>query len=146
MDALERMGLRQRMKLVGLLTFIGDLHEIGLEKAQGLYLADSWYWTRDAASRRWAARFFAAQQRMPSSLQAADYSATLQYLRAVAATGSTAPDRVLAHLRGHVLDDMYVRAGRLRNDGTMLHDMYLLRVKAPGESREASRVSMARMA
>ncbi|SJM35451.1 ABC transporter substrate-binding protein [Mesorhizobium delmotii] len=135
MAAMEKMNLTHQMELVGLLTFIDDIHEMGLEAAQGLYLADSWFWTRDAESRGWAERFFARQQRMPSSLQAADYSAALQYLKAIAATNSTDPDVVLAHLRSTTFDDMYVRNGRLREDGTMLHDMYLLRVKAPRQSR-----------
>lgn len=134
MAAMEKMNLTHQMELVGLLTFIDDIHEMGLEAAQGLYLADSWFWTRDAESGGWAERFFARQQRMPSSLQAADYSAALQYLKAVAATNSTDPDVVLAHLRSTTFDDMYVRNGRLREDGTMLHDMYLLRVKAPRQS------------
>ena len=134
MAAMERMGVGGRMKLVGLLTFVGDIHEMGLEEAQGLYLADSWFWTRDADSRAWAVRFHAAQGRMPSSLQAADYSAATQYLRAVAATGGTEADAVIGHLRGATLDDMYVKGGRIRADGTMLHDMYLLRVKTPTQS------------
>ncbi len=134
MAAMERMGVGGRMRLVGLLTFVGDIHEMGLREAQGLYLADSWFWTRDADSRAWAERFHVAQGRMPSSLHAADYSAATQYLRAVAATGGTDADAVIGHLRGATLNDMYVKNGRVRADGTMLHDMYLLRVKAPARS------------
>jgi branched-chain amino acid transport system substrate-binding protein len=137
MAAVDKLGLAQRMTLVGLLTFIDDIHHMGLEKAQGLYLADSWYWTRDPAARRWAERFFARRQRMPSSLHAADYSAALQYLKAVSATGTSDPDAVLSHLRGASFDDMYVKNGRLRDDGTMLHDMHLLRVKKPTQSTGA---------
>lgn len=134
MAAMERMGVRGRMKLAGLLTFVGDIHEMGLEEAQGLYLADSWFWTRDTESHAWAERFYKTQGRMPSSLQAADYSAATQYLRAVAATGGTDAGAVIGHLRGATLDDMYVKGGRIRADGTMLHDMYLLRVKTPAQS------------
>ncbi|MGJ7526034.1 ABC transporter substrate-binding protein [Variovorax sp. GB1P17] len=134
MAAMEKMNMTHQMKLVGLLTFIDDIHHMGLEKAQGLYLADSWFWTRDVQTRRWAERFFARQQRMPSSLQAADYSAALQYLKAVAATNSTDPVAVLTYLRKATLNDMYVKDGRIREDGTMLHDMYLLRVKQPAQS------------
>jgi branched-chain amino acid transport system substrate-binding protein len=134
MDAMERLGLAGKMKLVGLLTFVDDIHDMGLEKAQGLYVPDSWYWTRDAQSRRWAERFFARQQRMPSSLQAADYSAALQYLKAAAAVASTEPEAVVRYLREATLDDMYVTGGRIREDGTMLHDLYLLRVKKPEQS------------
>ena len=134
MAAMQRMGVRDRMKLVGLLTFVGDIHEMGLEEAQGLYLADSWFWTRDAESRAWAERFHASQRVIPSSLQAADYSAATQYLRAVAATGTTDAGAVIGHLRGATLNDMYLKNGRIRSDGTMLHDMHLLRVKTPAQS------------
>jgi branched-chain amino acid transport system substrate-binding protein len=135
MAAMKKLGLTHRMKLVGLLTFIDDIHDMGLEEAQGLYLADSWFWTRDDDSRRWAERFNARQQRMPSSLQAADYSAATQFLKAVAAVGGADPEAILRHLRGASLNDMYVRNGRIREDGTMLHDIYLLRVKSPAESK-----------
>lgn len=135
MAAMDRMGLGDKMKLVGLLTFIDDIHDMGLERAQGLYFADSWFWTRDADSRAWAERFHARQGRMPSSLQAADYSAAFQYLKAVAAIGNTDPKAVVQHLRSTTLSDMYVRNGRVRDDGTMLHDIYLLRAKAPRASQ-----------
>lgn len=131
MTAMKAMGGSDRMRLVGLLTFVDDLRDMGLEEAQGLYLADSWFWTRDAESRAWAERFHAAQRRMPSSLQAADHSAATQYLRAVAATGAVDAGPVIRHLRGATLSDMYVRNGRIRSDGTMLHDIHLLRAKKP---------------
>jgi branched-chain amino acid transport system substrate-binding protein len=134
MEAMDKLGLGDRMKLVGLLTFVDDIHHMGLEKAQGLYLADSWYWNRDDETRRWSERFYERQQRMPSSLQAADYSAAFQYLQAVDAVGSTDPEAVIDHLRRAPLNDMYVTNGRIRDDGTMLHDIYLLRVKAPDAS------------
>lgn len=136
MAAVDKLGLAHRTKLVGLLTFIDDIRHMGLDKAQGLYLADSWFWTRDADARAWAERFFKRRQRMPSSLQAADYSAALQYLKAVATTGSTEPGAVLGHLRRTGLNDAYMVNGRLRDDGVMLHDMHLLRVKPPGHSSE----------
>ena len=136
MAAMKKMGLTERMKLVGLLTFIDDIHEMGLEEAQGLYLADSWYWTRDAAARLWAQRFFERRRRMPSSLQAADYSAAFQYLKAVEAAGSSASDAVLKHLRSATLDDMYVHGGQIRADGTMLHDIHVLQVQAPEQSTD----------
>ncbi|TCV58087.1 substrate-binding family protein [Neorhizobium sp. R1-B] len=72
---------------------------------------------------------------MPSSLQAADYSATLQYLKAVEDVGSTEPAALIGRLRSTSLNDMYVKNGRIREDGTMVHDMYLLRVKKPQESQ-----------
>ena len=135
MGAMKKMNLTGEMKLVGLLTFIDDIHEMGLQEAQDLYVADSWFWTRDDESSQWAERFFSRQNRMPSSLQAADYSATLQYLKAVEAVGTTDPNAVIARLRSGTLNDMYVKNGSIRKDGVMLHDMYLLRVKQPGQSQ-----------
>jgi branched-chain amino acid transport system substrate-binding protein len=71
---------------------------------------------------------------MPSSLHAADYSAATQFLKAVEAVGATTPETVIEFLRNTTLNDIYVRNGRIRDDGTMLHDIYLLRVKRPKES------------
>ena len=135
MAAMETLGLTGRMKLVGLLTFIDDIHEMGIEKAQGLYLADHWFWTRDEEARAWADRFYGRRQRMSSSLQAADYSAALQFLRAVKAVGGAEPEAVLAWLRAATFNDMYVRGGTIREDGTMIHDAFLLQVREPDPAR-----------
>ena len=128
------LGLTRTMTLAATFAFITELHDLGLEAAQGMYLADSWYWTRDAETRAWSRRFFEKAGRMPSSLQAADYSAALQYLTAVQAIGSDDADRVLAQMRQTTINDVYARNGRIRDNGLMTHDMYLLRVKSPGAS------------
>jgi hypothetical protein len=93
------------------------IHDMEPREAQGLYLADSWLWTRDAESCRWAERFHARQHRMPSSLRAADYSAATQYLKSVATVGSTDPEGGVRHLRNSKLKDVYVSDGRIRGDG-----------------------------
>lgn len=135
MAAMEKLGLTGSMKLLGLLTFSDDIRQIGVDKAQGLYLADSWFWTRDNVSRAWAERFRRRQNRTPNSLHAADYSATTQFLKAVGEIGSADPEAVIRHLRSATLNDVYVRGGRIREDGTMLHDIYLLRVKSLSDAR-----------
>jgi len=135
MAAMETLGLTDRMNLVGLLTFIDDIHDMGIEKARGLYLADHWFWTRDEEARAWADRFYGRRRRMPSSLQAADYSVALQFLRAVKAVGGAEPEAVLAWLRAATFDDMYVRGGTIREDGTMIHDAFLLQVREPDPAR-----------
>ena len=86
--AANEFGITKTMKLAGLLMFINDVHSLGLKATQGMYLTDSWYWNRDAETRAWSRKFFEKIKRMPSSLQAADYSAALQYLNAVKATGT----------------------------------------------------------
>ena len=129
--AVRRSAGGGTMRIASTFLFIDEVHDIGLEAAQGMRVADSWFWTHDAETRAWGRRFFGTAGRMPSSLHAADYSACLQYLRAVDSIGSTEPDHVLAQLRATSFNDMYVRNGSIRNDGRMVHDMYLLRIKAP---------------
>jgi branched-chain amino acid transport system substrate-binding protein len=134
--AANEFGITKTMKLAGLLMFINDVHSLGLKATQGMYLTDSWYWNRDAETRAWSRKFFDKFKRMPSSLQAADYSATLQYLTAVKATGSDDSDKVLAQLKKTKINDIYAKGGWIRDDGSMIHDMYLMQVKSPDKSTE----------
>ena len=134
--AANEFGITKTMKLAGLLMFINDVHSLGLKATQGMYLTDSWYWNKDAETRAWSRKFFDKIKRMPSSIQAADYSATWQYLKAVKAIGSDDSDKVLAHLRKTPITDMYAKGGTIRGDGTMEHDMYLMQVKTPEQSKE----------
>ncbi len=129
-------GLGKGMKLAGMIITINDVHALGLKTTQNMYLTDSWYWNQSAESRDWARRFFDKHKRMPSSFHAGDYSATLQYLRAVKAAGSDDPEKIMAQLRKSRFDDMFVKGGWLRGDGLMVHDMHLLQVKTPAESKE----------
>lgn len=132
----NEFGIPKTMKLAGLLLTINEIHSVGLKQTQGMYLTDSWYWNRDAESRDWARRFFSKMKRMPSSIQAGDYSALLTYLRAVQATGTDDADKVLAHMRKTPINDMYAKGGFIRADGRMVHDMYLMQVKTPSQSTE----------
>ena len=68
------------------------MHALGLKTAQGMYLTDSWYWNQSPEARAWSRRFFEKMKRMPSSLQAADYSAVSHYLKAVEAQAKLTPD------------------------------------------------------
>ena len=134
--AANEFGITKTMKLAGLLMFINDVHSLGLKATQGMYLTDSWYWNRDAESRAWSRKFFEKIKRMPSSLQAADYSVALNYLTAVKTIGSDDSDKVLAQMKKTKINDMYAKGGFIRDDGSMIHDMYLMQVKAPAESTE----------
>ncbi|MBL0088783.1 MAG: ABC transporter substrate-binding protein [Ideonella sp.] len=134
--AANEFGITKTMKLAGLLMFINDIHSLGLKTTQGMYLTDSWYWNRDAETRAWSRKFFEKIKRMPSSIQAADYSATLQYLQAVKATGTDDADKILAHMRATKINDMFAKGGYIRPDGRMVHDMYLMQVKSPDKSTE----------
>jgi len=134
--AANEFGVTKTMKLAGLLVFINDIHSLGLKTTQGMYLTDSWYWNRDPEARAWSRKFFEKIKRMPSSVQAGDYSATLNYLQAVKATGTDDPDKVLAQMRKTKINDIFAKGGFIRDDGRMVHDMYLMQVKAPEKSNE----------
>lgn len=133
--AANEFGLTKTMRLAGMIMFINDIHAMGLETAKGMYLTDSWYWNASDETRAWAQKFYERRNAMPSSLQAADYSAAIQYLRAVKATGTDDADKVLAYLRENKLNDVYIKNGVVRPDGRVVHDMYLLQVKTPEESK-----------
>ncbi len=134
--AANEFGITKTMKLAGLLVFINDIHSLGLKTTQGMYLTDSWYWNRDAETRAWSRKFFEKVKRMPSSIQAGDYSATLQYLNAVKASGTDDPDKVLAQMKKTKINDIFTKGGFIRDDGRMVHDMYLMQVKSPDKSTE----------
>ncbi len=134
--AANEFGITKTMKLAGLLMFINDIHSLGLKATQGMYLTDSWYWNRDADSRAWSRSFFEKIKRMPSSIQAGDYSAVHNYLNAVKAVGSDDADKVLAQMKKTKVNDIFAKGGYIREDGRMVHDMYLMQVKTPAESTE----------
>jgi branched-chain amino acid transport system substrate-binding protein len=129
----KQFGIDKSMKIAALLIFISDVHSLGLTDAQGLLLTDSWYWNQSDSSRIWARRYFDKVKKMPGSLQAADYSATMNWLKAVQSVGSTDPDKIVAQLKKVGIDDFYAR-GYIRQDGLMIHNMYLFEVKRPAES------------
>jgi branched-chain amino acid transport system substrate-binding protein len=133
MKSAKEFGILKTMKPIGLLVFITDVHSLGLANAEGLQVADSWYWNQDDASRKFAKRFFEKYKRMPSSVQAADYSAATNYLKAVQTAGTTDADKVMATLKNMKIDDFYNK-GQIRADGRMIHDMYLYLVKSTKES------------
>jgi branched-chain amino acid transport system substrate-binding protein len=134
--AANEFGITKSMKLAGLLMFINDVHSLGLKATQGMYLTDSWYWNKTPETRAWGRRYFDVMKKMPSSLQAADYSAVANYLAAVKAAGSDDTDKVLARLKAGKVNDMFMKDGWLRADGSMIHDMYLMQVKTPETSKE----------
>jgi branched-chain amino acid transport system substrate-binding protein len=131
--AAKEFGIGKSMKLAGLLIFLSDVHSLGLRNTEGLQFTTSWYWDLNDESRKFANRFFEKAKRMPSAIQAADYSATMNYLKAVEAAKSTDADKVMTAWRGMKMNDFF-GSGYLRADGRYVHDMYLMQVKAPAES------------
>jgi branched-chain amino acid transport system substrate-binding protein len=126
---------RGAQTLVSLLVFITDVHSLGLAAAQGLRFVTGFYWDRDNETRSWSKRFFDRHGRMPTSAQAAVYSAIRHYIHAIEAAGTDEAKAVMAKMREIPVTDFYVRGGKLREDGRLLHDMYFVGVKAPAESR-----------
>ena len=133
--AANEFGITKTMKLAGLLVFINDIHSLGLKTTQGMYVTDGWYWDQNDQTRAWSKRYFAKMKKEPSMLQAADYSAATNYLAAVKAVGSDDADKVMAQLKKTPINDMFAKGGVIRPDGRMVHDMYLMQVKTPAESK-----------
>jgi branched-chain amino acid transport system substrate-binding protein len=122
-------------QMAGLLVLISDIHALGLKAAQGLLLTASFYWDMDEKTRAWSRRFFERRQRMPTMWQAGVYSSTIHYLNAIKATGTDKALTVAAKMRETPVEDFFSRHGRLREDGLMVHDLYLVQVKKPEESK-----------
>jgi len=121
-------------KLAGLVVVISDIHALGLATANGLIFTTAFYWDRDEASRVWSKQFFERTGRMPGMIQAGTYSAVLHYLKAMQAAGTTDGKAVAEKIRELPVDDFFAK-GRVREDGRLMHDMYLVEVKAPSESK-----------
>jgi branched-chain amino acid transport system substrate-binding protein len=122
-------------QLAGLLVVITDVHALGLKAAQGLVLTTSFYWDMDEKTREWSKRFFAKRNSMPTMWQAGVYSSVMHYLKAVEKGGTDEPLKVAEQMRAQPVEDFFSRNGKLRADGLMVHDLVLVQVKTPAESR-----------
>ncbi|MBD8653020.1 ABC transporter substrate-binding protein [Rhizobium sp. CFBP 13726] len=123
-------------KLAALLFTLAEVHGLGLEAAQGLTLTEGYYWNLDDKSREFAKKFFARTKKMPNMVHAGTYSAVTQYLKAVQKAGTDESDAVAKALHEMPVDDFFARGGTVGANGRMIHDMYLLQVKKPDESKE----------
>lgn len=121
--------------VVPLLMFISDVHSMGLKAAQGMYLTEGFYWDYNDKSREWSKRFFEIQKKMPTMAQAGVYSAVLHYLKAVKETKTDETATVIKKMKEMPVSDAVVPKGQLRDDGRMVHDMLLVQVKKPTESK-----------
>jgi branched-chain amino acid transport system substrate-binding protein len=122
-------------QMAGLLVLITDIHALGLQTAQGLLLTTSFYWDMDDKTREWSKRYFAKMNRMPTMWQAGVYSSVMNYLNAVKDSGTDEPLKVAAKMREKPIEDFFSRNGRLREDNLMVHDLMLVQVKTPEESK-----------
>ena len=128
-------GITKTMTPAALLAFISDIHSLTLQTAQGLYLTTGWYWDLNEETRAFGKRYFDKMKKEPTMDQAGYYSATLQYLKAVKAVGTTDADKVMAELKKAKINDMFTKNGYIRADGLMVHTMYVMQVKTPAESK-----------
>ena len=129
----KEFGITKNMKMTGLLVFITDIHSLGLKNTEGLLLTTSWDWNLNDQTRAFGKKFFEKAKRMPTDIQAADYSATMTYLKAVQAAKTVDADKVMEQMKKTPINDFYAK-GVVRPDGRMVHDMYLMQVKSPAES------------
>jgi len=132
-----RLGIVQGgQRMVALLAFLTDVRSLGLNKAQGLILSESFYWDLNDQTRAWSARFARRHWgAMPTMPHAGTYAAVLHYLKAIDALKSDDGTRVIAKMKALPTDDPLFGKGSIREDGRKLHPMYLFEVKKPSESK-----------
>ena len=131
----REFGITPKQSLAGLLMFISDVHSLGLDATAGMYLTTGFYWDYNDETRAWSKRFFDKMKRMPTMVQAGDYSAVYHYLKAIKSAGSDEAKAVMAKMREMPVNDFFAKNGQVRIDGRMVHDMYLAQVKKPSESK-----------
>lgn len=132
----DEFGLKKAgQTLAGLYFFITDVHSLGLNVTQDMVVTTAFYWDQNDEARAWSRRFFEQTKRMPTQLQAANYSATMHYLKAVQAAGTDETGSVMRKMKEMPVNDFFAKEGRIREDGRMVHDMYVARVKKPAESK-----------
>lgn len=127
-------GVTPKQQLAGLLMFITDVHSLGLKTTQSMYLTEGFYWNLNDDTRAWSKRFFDLHKRMPTMVQAGQYSSVMHYLKAVKAAGTDDTAKVMTQMKKTPVNDFFAKNGTIRADGRMVHDMYLLQVKKPAES------------
>jgi branched-chain amino acid transport system substrate-binding protein len=126
---------RGGQQMAALLALITDVDSMGLPTAQGLLLTTAFYWDMDDKTREWSKRYFAKMKRMPTMWQAGVYSSVMVYLNAIKEAGTDEPLKVAAKMREKPIEDFFARNGKLREDGLMVHDLMLVQVKTPEESK-----------
>jgi len=131
----RQFGITPKQSLAALLMFDTDIHSLGLRDAQGLYLTTGFYWDLNDETRKWSRRFFEKHKRMPTMAQAGNYSSVTHYLKAVQAAGTDDTATVMKKMKATPVNDFFAKNGKIRDDGRMIHDMYLVQVKKPEESK-----------
>jgi branched-chain amino acid transport system substrate-binding protein len=128
-------GITNSQKLVGLLVFIADIHSLGLQSAQGLILSSAFYWDLNDETRAWSKRFIDKTQKVPTMIHAGTYGAVTHYLKAIQSAGTIDGPAAAAKMREMPVNDFMTKNGRIREDGRLVRDMYLFKVKSPEQSK-----------
>jgi len=131
----SEFGITPKQSLAGLLMFITDIHSLGLKATQGMYLTEAFYWDANDETRAWSKRFFERAKKMPTMVQAGQYSSVMHYLNGVKATGTDDTQKVMAWMKKTPVNDFFAKKAVIREDGRLVHDMYLMQVKKPDESK-----------
>jgi branched-chain amino acid transport system substrate-binding protein len=131
----REFGITPKQSLAGLLMFISDVHSLGLEATAGMYLTTGFYWDFNDETRAWSKRYFDRIKRMPTMVQAGNYSSVYHYLKAIKSAGTDEAKAVMVKMRETPVNDFFAKNGKVRIDGRMVHDMYLAQVKQPSESK-----------
>jgi branched-chain amino acid transport system substrate-binding protein len=128
-------GITKDQKLVGLLVFIADIHSLGLQSARGLILSSAFYWDLNDETRAWSKRFIDKTQKVPTMIHAGTYGAVMHYLKAIQSAGAIDGPAVAKKMREMPVNDFMTKNGKIREDGRLVRDMYLFKVKSPEESK-----------
>ena len=132
---LDEYGARkQGAKIVAFVAHVTNMHALGLKAAQGLSFADTFNWDQNAEARAFSKRFEDVLGKPPNGLQASVYGAVMHYLKAVKATGTDDAQRVMAQMKATRINDFMTKDGYIREDGRVIRDLLVYRVKTPSES------------
>jgi branched-chain amino acid transport system substrate-binding protein len=129
--------IRGGQKMIGLLTYISDVHGMGLQYAKGLILASAFYWDLTDETRAWTRRFMERSKKIPTMANAGAYGATLHYLKAIKEAGTDEAQAVVRKMKEIPVNDFFTKSGSVREDGRVIRSMYLFQVKSPEESKYA---------
>ena len=133
--AANEYGIAKDQAIAGLVASIIDVHAMGLQTTQGMILVEDFYWDLNDRSRAWSRRFFSSQKKMPNFVHAATYSSVLTYLKAVQAAGTDSAAAVMGQMKQSTINDAFTSNGKIRDDNKMVHDVYVMEVKKPSESK-----------
>lgn len=131
----NEFGITKNQQIVGLLTYISDIHSLGLQNAQGLLLASAFYWDMDDETRAWTKRFLARVNKVPTMSNAGVYGAVLHYLKAVQAANTDDATKVVQKMKELPINDFFTKNASVREDGRVMRNIYLFQVKSPAESK-----------